>query len=369
MLYLTPISWRNLTSNDLLYHSPLVEYFKTNSIKLFQRNFNPPQKFSIGGEDYYIQLPITFTPYAAAEPCSARCWFCSENLRFDSHKGANSLKQINNYHFFLSKALDNLLKVPLGLSLSGLEFSDNLEWALNTIDCLLDWQKKGGVWTEKAMYSNLAGFTDPTSRKLLLNKLKILKLNRLEVSRHHYNEAINNKVMRFRENEKIQNNLDFLNALTVVANEINTRLVCILQKNAINNISEIYSYLEWSHKNKIKHVIFRELSDISDNRYNINNTFKNIQLKKISIERIIDGILKYSEKDIWKLLHIETGYYYWNAVFETPWGKIVFERSDYSFMKHAHESETLHKLIFHPNGNLCSDWTPDINILLEHNND
>ncbi|MEO0811954.1 MAG: hypothetical protein AAFY60_03760, partial [Myxococcota bacterium] len=27
-----------------------------------------------------VALPVTFTPYAAAQPCSARCRFCSETL-------------------------------------------------------------------------------------------------------------------------------------------------------------------------------------------------------------------------------------------------------------------------------------------------
>lgn len=38
----------------------------------------------IGGRRYRAALPITLTPYASVRPCSARCGFCSENLRTQS---------------------------------------------------------------------------------------------------------------------------------------------------------------------------------------------------------------------------------------------------------------------------------------------
>ncbi|MFS1526112.1 hypothetical protein ACL7TT_18740 [Microbulbifer sp. 2304DJ12-6] len=33
------------------------------------------------GRTLKLALPVTFTPYASVKPCSARCQFCSENLR------------------------------------------------------------------------------------------------------------------------------------------------------------------------------------------------------------------------------------------------------------------------------------------------
>ncbi|WP_428214340.1 hypothetical protein, partial [Enterococcus casseliflavus] len=38
------------------------------------------RRWEIGGRTVQIAQPVTFTPYASAQPCSARCRFCSETL-------------------------------------------------------------------------------------------------------------------------------------------------------------------------------------------------------------------------------------------------------------------------------------------------
>lgn len=363
------ISWNALPPESLLYSTPLLKQFRHFFSDLVQRNSKQMKTFQIKDQLYNIQLPITFTPYAAAQPCSARCWFCSENLRFDDHTGSNALKMIDQYHLHLDKVLNELISIPLGLSLSGLEFSDVPDWALKTVDCLLDWQKKGANWTEKALYSNIAGFANLDHRKYLLDALKKLRLDRMEVSRHHFDEFKNTTIMRFRKNQPIQSNNVFIETLTYLQKDLPIRLVCILQKGGIESLEDINQYLIWAKSLGISHVIFRELSDISDNRYNQNGTFRRIQLNTISIENIIEDIFNSNLVDVWQPKHIESGYYYWNAVFDTPYVTVVFERSDYGVMKLAHDSNVIHKLVFHPNGNLCSDWTPDLNILIEHVNE
>lgn len=369
MNLLKTVPWSEVPQNSLLFESIILTQFKKYFPELVQRNAQVAEKFRIKDQYYKIQLPITFTPYAAAQPCSARCWFCSENLRFDDHKGSNTIKMIDQYHLHLNEVLSKLGSIPLGLSLSGLEFSDVSDWALDTIDSLLDWQKKGGCWTEKALYSNIAGFVDPHIRRLLVNALKKLKLDRMEVSRHHFDESKNNDIMRFRKNQLIQSNKIFIETIQDIQKDLPIRLVCIIQKNGIENLADIDQYLNWSKSLGVSHVIFRELSDISDNRYNQNSTFRRIQFNKTSIENIIQDILISTSSDLWQPKHIESGYYYWNAEFNTPYGTVVFERSDYGMMKIAHDSNVIHKLVFHPNGNLCSDWTPDLNIIIEHVNE
>lgn len=366
MILQKKISWNDLSPNDLLFYSILKPDFIKYSFKLVQRNSEALKKFKIGDQFYNIQLPITFTPYAAAQPCSARCWFCSENLRFEDHIASNSLVMIEEYHHHLDQALGELIKIPLGLSLSGLEFSDVLDWALKTIDCLINWQDQGGQWTEKALYSNLAGFANASNRINLITHLKMLELDRLEVSRHHYDEYKNKEIMLFRKNQDISKNNIFIETLNDLHKEFPTRLVCILQKDGISNLNEVYQYLNWANTLGIRYIIFRELSDITDDRYKPNNTYKKIKFNKISVEKILFEILSALDKSLWKPVQIETGYYYWNCMWETPWGTVVFERSDYGFMKQAHESQAIHKLVFHPNGNLSSDWTPNINVLIEY---
>mgnify|MGYP000895684638 CR=1 FL=1 len=61
----------------------------------------------IGGRQYRVAQPITFTPYAAARPCSARCTFCSENLReTGAGRAAATLRPAGDYFDALRGALE-----------------------------------------------------------------------------------------------------------------------------------------------------------------------------------------------------------------------------------------------------------------------
>jgi hypothetical protein len=58
--------------------------------------------------------PITFTPYASARPCSARCRFCSENLvNAQSGMRAARLRPGPGYFAMLDHALAALRGLPL----------------------------------------------------------------------------------------------------------------------------------------------------------------------------------------------------------------------------------------------------------------
>ena len=91
----------------------------------------------IGARRYRVAQPITFTPYAAARPCSARCLFCSENLRpLDSGALAQALRPGPDHFELLGAALAQLRGLPLSWSLSGLESSDDESWFLRLLATL-----------------------------------------------------------------------------------------------------------------------------------------------------------------------------------------------------------------------------------------
>ena len=113
---------------------------------------------SINGTKFPIALPLTFTPYASTRACSARCWFCSENFKKKNQKRkASSLRPTEVYFDQLNTILKAIKHIPLGLSLSGLEMTDDATWLTNTLALLGD-SKVAPTWTEKACYSNGAGF-------------------------------------------------------------------------------------------------------------------------------------------------------------------------------------------------------------------
>lgn len=352
------LSATDIPVSSLLAQSALLPLIKQYAVAVVSR----PQQLlhtSIADQAYVVQLPITFTPYAGSKACSARCGFCSENLRFADFTAAAQLPMPNNYHRLLTAALGKLKHIPLGLSLSGLEFSDDHLWALKTLQVIQDWQLDGGTWTEKACYSNLAGFAQLDKAQQLIEQLHALALDRLEVSRHHYDQAINQQIMNFRNDQTIQSNHCFNRVLNQLKPLFPLSLVCIVQQQGINSFAELLNYLAWAKQLGIQKVIFRELSAIGDPRYQQNRTLRFINQQRIAIEPLLEQAFKYSAQLGWRPLQVETGYYYWNMLWQTADCQVVFERSDYSIMQQSHASHHLHKLVFHANGNLSGDWTPE----------
>lgn len=355
--------WQHLPSHHLLFVSPLLNQLKAQHIPLSIRPQHL-QQIEILGKPYKVQCPITFTPYASSQPCSARCWFCSENLRFEAFDASSTLKIPLHYHQGLTFALRQLQTLTMGLSLSGLEFSDDVDWTINTLDVLHNWQQHGGVWQNKACYSNLAGFANLVTQQHLIHALKRIGIDRFEVSRHHFDETINQNIMRFRPTQHIQSLAVFSRTLTTLVQHFPMTLVCILQKQGIETLVDIQHYIAWAKNLGIKRIIFRELSVLDDDRYQQNRTARDIKQRRIYLEHLIAQLLV-TPPSGWKLTHVESGYYYWNCVWHVNNIDIIFERSDYAYMQYAHDSATIHKLVFHANGHLCADWTPDRHILIQ----
>src|SRR6478736_5988140 len=73
----------------------------------------------IGGVVRRVAQPVTFTPFASAQACSARCVFCSETLvHRDARVLSASLRPAGDYHAGLRRALHELRGLPIGISLS-----------------------------------------------------------------------------------------------------------------------------------------------------------------------------------------------------------------------------------------------------------
>ena len=129
--------------------------------------------------------PITFTPYASARPCSARCTFCSENLRTTgAGRAAATLRPRIDYFDALRAALAQLPGLPLSYSLSGLETSDDPDWCLSMLDVLDAAARDGVPVADRVLYSNGAGFARAPG-DALLDAFSHFGLSWVELSRHH----------------------------------------------------------------------------------------------------------------------------------------------------------------------------------------
>jgi hypothetical protein len=322
--------------------------------------------YRIGDRVWQVAEPITFTPFASAKPCSARCTFCSETL---VHREARvlsaSLRPQPGYETGLRRTLRELRGLPLSISLSGLEATDDARWLSGVLTALLEHEENGGLVEEKVLYTNAAGLARETTGHILLPQLRAHNLTRAEVSRHHYEQEVNDAIMRFRPGQPIREREVFERTVRDLQVHVPVRLVCVLQASGVATAKEVFAYLAWAESLGVRDVVFRELSRLGDD-YQANQPFRIIERERVVMEALLEQLLESgSFREQLVPCAMTAGYYFWNLRLRDRGGMdVTFETSDYHEMKQRHGSGIVYKLIYHANGNLCGDWDPEREVLL-----
>lgn len=289
---------------------------------------------------------ISFTPYIYND-CSANCKFCSEKLI----RNGNIMicKEITpDYNSKLQLILDKLMGKDIFLSISGKEPSESICFLENILKQIKKYEDKGLSITEKVMYSNLSGFIDNLDE--LTRIIKKYNLDRVECSRHHYDEEINQHIMNFK-NSKIRKNANFDRIIENLQNNIKIKMVCVLQKEGINSVSEIKKYLEYAKKLNVTDVVFRELA-MFENCVDRGETTQYIENNRIELMDLIEQL----PQNEFIIKQIIQGYYYFSFQYQYDDIQVNFEMSDYEEMIRKHNSQKCYKIIYYPNGKLCGDW-------------
>jgi hypothetical protein len=310
--------------------------------------------------------PITFTPFASAKPCSARCVFCSETLvHRESRVLSASLRPGPDYELGLRRALRELRGLPLSLSFSGLEATDDADWFRGVLAALRDHERDGGLVDEKVLYTNAAGLARETTGGVLLPLLRDYGLSRAEVSRHHYVQEANDGIMRFRPEQPIRELAVFERTVRDLGAHVPVRLVCVLQATGVDTPEEVFAYLAWAAKLGVRDVVFRELSRLGD-EYRDNQPFRIIRRDRVVLESLLERLWDNGPfREQFVPYAATAGYYFWNLRLRGRDGmEVTFETSDYREMKQRHGSGVVYKLVYHANGNLCGDWDPEREVLL-----
>lgn len=321
---------------------------------------------AIGGRMHRIAQPVTFTPYAANRPCSARCRFCSENLRIDGERAAALLRPQGDYFVALAAALAELRGLPLSYSLSGLETTDDTAWCLRLLQTLQQAEREGVCVSERVLYSNGAGFARDGGDTLAA-AFAAFGLSWVELSRHHHASARNDTIMRFRPGEPVAGDAGFAQAVERLRHAgLALRLVCIVQRDGIEDAAGVDAYLRWARSIGAGTVIFRELSRL-DARYRDNATRRYIDGARTGIEGLVADCMQSPLGEAFVPQAATDGYYFRNLRLRHRDGlEVVFEASDYAHMHRHHDSGAVYKLVFHANGRLCAGWSPDRDVLWEH---
>lgn len=256
---------------------------------------------------------------------------------------------IRTYKDKLSLILENLYNNRIFLSLSGKEPSESPKFLEDILKVFAAEENNGLNVVQKVMYSNLSGFVEHYDK--LAKIIADYGLSRIETSRHHFDEKINQNIMNFRGKHKsVMSNNVYFDIIKSLKSVVPIRLVCVLQKGGISQTEDIYRYISWAEKTGINETVFRELS-VFDKSVKPDCTKNYIRRNRTEIFDLLEIFNKaFTLKSIYK------GYYYFSFKYEYNGNNVIFEMSDYEEMIKKRRSDEINKLIYYPNKDLCLDW-------------
>lgn len=356
---------RNVAQIDSQLQPQLLQLFQQAALR------NPPPEdasrwhlHAIAGKLHRFARPLTFTPYASKQPCSARCRFCSETLQETSDSGpmAAALRPGSRYFDSLGKALRALQGVPLSYSLSGLESTDDPDWLCELLDTLQAAGNAGPTAEGSVLYTNGAGLANHGER--LLSALAEFDLSWIEWSRHHDAEAPNDRIMRFRDGQIAAQQAVAEDAIATANAVLPVKLVCVVQQGGITHADDAWRYVTWARTLGVRTVIFREFSALPVT-YSENVTRRYVDSHRVRIDDLLASCMASPRfRHTFEPEILTQGYYFWNARWRASDGMtIVFERSDYEALHTCEQTGLIYKLVFHANEHLCSGWQPDQHVL------
>lgn len=321
-----------------------------------------PIRRTIQGQPFDFRPGLTLTPFANPVPCNAHCRFCSEELqRRDGHQltAKRLILDYDRYFAGLEAVLEALAGLPMGLSLSGLEATAEPDWLRRLLATLA---VTAGIapFDEKVLYTNGSGIY---RHAWMADALDAARFDRIELSRCHYDEAVNQRVMYFNRNEPVWQNgpYEALVERMLAHNQFQVKNSCILTRPGVHDLAEMERYLDWVLDLGVQAVVFRELSRLDDT-YLPNATARWVEANRVPIEPILQALSPSMSgtRAGWAYAGSTVGYYYYNEHFRYRDAvEVIVETSSYPALMAANATGIIQKLVYHSNGQLCGDWDPD----------
>jgi hypothetical protein len=227
--------------------------------------------------------------------------------------------------------------------------------------CLTQLEREGVVFDEKVLYTNGSGFVASPDLGLALQDFG---LNRLELSRCHDDEAVNQQIMRFNRNQPMRLNAVYTATVRWLHQHLAVKNSCILTQIGIATLPDVERYLAWAAGLGVRQVVFRELSRL-EGSYLPNVFTEWIEDQRVPIEPLLAAVVPTLEapRPGWQYAGSTFGYYYYNEHYRWQGIEVIFETSSYPALQAANATGVLQKLILHSDGTLSGDWDPDSRVL------
>ena len=327
--------------------------FDINNAKLIDFNFDGKER-----KVYHnCNLSIFVDDY-----CNADCKFCVAQLRYENISKAYEKPKIEDEEEYFRR-LDEVLTYiePLNVSVSITGGEPTVSKKLIRILELIDKHNM----RKRTITTNGSALLNVVDGKTILDHLIYRKFDHLNISKTHYDEEINKKIMRYKKG--YCSNED-LSKIIPYAKErgLRPRLSCLLLKDGIHDVDGMSKYIEFYEKMGIDNVIFRELMDY-DEKVMCNKEKMEYNLKnKVRLNDVWKEVDKDSRFVPFKNL---LGYYYYVEIYNYNDVVVCSESADLKVQtkEKNNNQDIVYEMVFHPNGNLNGSWVDDEDILLEYN--
>lgn len=328
------------------------------------RAFEPqaPVARVLRGRTWLLRPGLTFTPYANPTPCNAHCAFCSEELlRLDAtHLTAKRvIVEQDRYFDGLDRAWAELAGFPMGLSLSGLEATSDPAWLLRLLERV---SAHDALFPLRVLYTNGSGLAEDGR---LVPALASARFDRVELSRCHFDERVNHRVMRFDRGVAIRAREVFEATVRQLLDAgLGLRLVCILNTQAVATVDDVERYLDDAERLGVRQVVFRSLAELGG-LYRENRETRWMERHRSSAPALMNAVMSdaLELRPGWSFVGMTAGYYYSNEVYRRGAVEVVLEAASYVAHHDGVQSGVLQKLVFHSNGDLCGDWVPNAQVV------
>jgi molybdenum cofactor biosynthesis enzyme MoaA len=303
-----------------------------------------------------VNLSIFVTDY-----CNANCKFCVAQLRYENRTQVfqkSSIKNDLEYYNRLDYILDYLKPINPSISLTGGEPTKSKR--LPTILKIIN----NHGYRKRTLTTNGSGLLDTVEGKRMIDHIITNNFSHLNISKAHYNEDQNKKLMRYELGYCSNKDIETIATISLL-NGLRPRMSCLLLKEGINSLEEIIRYIEYYQNLGIDNVIFRELMDYDKSKmsnsekiiYNENNkVFLN------NIWKLVDQDKRFTP--IRNLL----GYYYYVEVYKFDKVDVCSEGANLVklYKEKEKHKDIVYEMILHANGNLNGSWVDKEDILLPY---
>lgn len=291
--------------------------------------------------------------------CNADCKFCVAQLRYENRNQLYKKKKIEDdeeYYKRLDEVLEKLEPLNLSVSITGGE--PTLSPRLPKILELLE---KHHI-RKRTITTNGSGLFNVVNGKTMIDHLIDNHFDHLNISKTHYDEEENKKIMCYKQgycsNEDLKKIIPY-----ALEHNLRPRLSCLLLKDGIHTVDGMAKYIEFYEKYGIDNIIFRQLMDYDLEK--MCNVEKMAYCKQNEVN--LNDIWKSVDKDErFKPYKNILGYYYYVEIYNYNNVVVCSESADLKVLYEEKKKnpDVVYELVFHPNGNLNGSWVDNEDILL-----